>query len=480
MGIGFLANWEKLELRHNYWASKQNYLGVEAQTAGYELIPSAGQALQNEETQLSAELFEGDWIVKPRIAHSRNQRQAMHDVAYEALNSVKQDPEYLNLVVHRNDYQLAVEHPEMNGWLGEWGVSGFDKNQKLKSGHLTPSATENGIGLYVVEKQTLGLWDWEVGGRYDLHQVKAPLSEENAHFWDESGIYNSANNQRDYSDWSGALGAAFHATPNWTLTGNLGRSFRAPSIFELYASGAHGGVQAYQLGNPNLKSETSVNTELAATWQSDRFHSTLALYANWVKDYIVLENTDESLYCDHEGECQSNQSLAFPYRKMVNAQTNALIQGVEWSGQYQATPQLIWQATAEFMQGRDTIHNRALPLMPAPNGSLTVKYSFEPFRFIEQPSIEIGARYVAGKKMAGLYEPNSQYDGLPFGTASTAPYWLWNLKMSAQSNWGHQVLHYNFAVENVFDTAYRDFLDTYKGYALAMGRNVRLNLQLDL
>lgn len=480
IGIGYLGNWGKLELHHSFWASKQNYLGVEAQPNGYELIPSAGQALQNEETQLVAEFYGGDWVVKPRIAHTRNQRQAMHDVAYEDLKSYKQDPEYLNLLVQRDDYQLAVEHPQFQGWLGEFGVSGFDKDQKLLSGHLSPSATENGMGLFLVEKQTLGQWDWELGGRYDVHQLKAPLSTENAHFWEESGVYSASNNQRDFADWSGALGMAFHATSNWTLTGNLGRSFRAPSVFELYASGAHGGVQAYQLGNPNLKAETSINTELAATWQSEKLHSTLALYANWVDNYIVLENTATQLYCDHEGDCQPNQSLVFPYRKMVNAQTNALIQGIEWSAQYQQTPRLLWRATAEMMQGRDTRNHRALPLMPAVNATLDMTYRFQGFQRIADPYIEIGTRYVGDKKSAGLYEPNSQYDGFPFGTASTSAYWLWNVKMGAESNWGKQTLHFNLSVENLLDTSYRDFLDTYKGYALAMGRNVRLNLQWDL
>ena len=34
------------------------------------------------------------------------------------------------------------------------------------------------------------------------------------------------------------------------------------------------------------------------------------------------------------------------------------------------------------------------------------------------------------------------------------------------------------AVRNVFDTTYRDFLDTYKGYALSPGRDVRVSLSV--
>jgi iron complex outermembrane recepter protein len=33
-------------------------------------------------------------------------------------------------------------------------------------------------------------------------------------------------------------------------------------------------------------------------------------------------------------------------------------------------------------------------------------------------------------------------------------------------------------VENLFDTEYRDFLDTYKGYTLGRGRNVSFSLRI--
>lgn len=485
IGLGYQGDWGEVELRHNVWQSKQNYLGVEAAASGYELLPSAGQKLKNEETQLKAEFFARDWVFKPSYGHTRNQREAMHEVVYEKMAAYKDNEEYLDIVVHRDDYQMAVEHPAFFGWSGEFGVSHFNKDQKLRSGHLTPSAKENGTGVFMVEKQSFvpqagvgHLWDVEIGVRYDTQKVKAPLSAENAHFWDETKVYDASNNSREFSDWSGALGLAYHATSNWTFTGNLGRSFRAPSIFELYASGAHGGVQAYQLGNPSLKAETSINSELAATWQSSTLHSTLAVYSNWVDNYIVLENTEQTLYCDHDGNCQATQNLTYPYRKMINAQTNAHIQGVEWSAKYQMTAQLQWRATAEVMQGRDTKNNRDLPLMPANNATLNADYTFRNQGWWHKPYLGLGTKYVAAKDSAGAYEPFSQFDSTPFGVASTDAYWLWNLQTGGEVKLGQYPLKLDLTVQNLFDTAYRDFLDTYKGYAQGMGRNFRLHASM--
>jgi len=36
----------------------------------------------------------------------------------------------------------------------------------------------------------------------------------------------------------------------------------------------------------------------------------------------------------------------------------------------------------------------------------------------------------------------------------------------------------DLAVRNLFDTEYRDYLDTYKGYALSPGRDVRISLSV--
>lgn len=480
VGIGIQRNWGTVELRHSHWASKQNYLGVEPQPSGYELIPAAGQKLQNEQTQLKLEYFSGDWVIKPAFTHTTNTREAMHEVRYEKMAAYKNDEEYLKLVVNRNDYKLAFEHPAFQGWRGEFGISHFDKEQKLKSGDLTPSATQNGSGVFIVEKRTFKqqnnqpYWETEIGLRYDTQEVKAPLSEENRHFWDEINVYNASNHHRKFSDWSGALGLAYHLTNQWTFTSNIGRSFRAPSIFELYAAGAHGGVQAFQMGNPNLKAETSLNTELAATWQSDKLHTTLSVYSNWVDNYIVLENTEDELYCDHDGDCQATQDSNHPYRKMINQQTRALIQGVEWSAKYKVTSQLTWLATAEVISGRDTKKHRDLPLIPANNASLKGEYTFRDFGKWHKSYLSLGTRYVASKKAAGAYEPFSQFNQTPFGTASTDDYWLWTLQAGGQVKLGKYPLKLDLTVENLFDTAYRDFLDTYKGYAQGMGRNFRL------
>ncbi|MGC9387243.1 MAG: TonB-dependent receptor, partial [Hydrogenovibrio sp.] len=168
----------------------------------------------------------------------------------------------------------------------------------------------------------------------------------------------------------------------------------------------------------------------------------------------------------------------YPYRKMINAQTNALIQGIEWSATYKMTPQLTWMATAEVLQGRDTTNDRELPLMPANNATLSAQYTFASRGYLHQPYVGVGTKYAAPKDSAGAYEPFSQFDNTPFGTASTQDYWLWHLEAGTGFKFGKQRLSVDLTVQNLMDVAYRDFLDTYKGYAQGMGRNFRLSARM--
>jgi iron complex outermembrane receptor protein/hemoglobin/transferrin/lactoferrin receptor protein len=55
---------------------------------------------------------------------------------------------------------------------------------------------------------------------------------------------------------------------------------------------------------------------------------------------------------------------------------------------------------------------------------------------------------------------------------------VWGLGCNANINMGTQKAQLGIKVTNLFDKEYRDFLDTYKGYALAIGRDVSFTLTL--
>ncbi|WP_127471490.1 TonB-dependent receptor [Thiomicrorhabdus aquaedulcis] len=485
IGLGWQGDWGLMEVRHTQWNAKQNFVGAEEGAADepYEVV-ATGQKLHNDETQLKAELeLGGDWVLKPSWTHTRNQREESHDLGYETMSEDKGTEHYLDILVKRDDVKLAVQHPKIGDFEGEVGIEATEKSQSLRSGHLSPNANVSKRALYVFEEADYDRWLVQMGARYDWHDVNAPL-DSNEHFI-ESGIFNASNHTRQFEVASGSLGATYRVTPNWSVAGNIARGFRAPSIFELYAGGEHGGVQAYQLGNPDLKAETALNTDLSLRWQTPKTQMVATVYQNWIDNYIYLANTglyryteaaiEEGLGAEGQTETSSGDGLV---PEMQSRQTNAQIHGFELSVNRQLNQAWSTDAALELIAGRDTKNSQNLPLMPANNLRLGVHYQPQDWAGVRAQKVSLGVKMVDSQKTAGDYEPFSQFDTTSFGRASTDAYALWNVGYQAQVKLDRQVVSLGARVENLFDTDYVDFLSTYKGYTLNQGRNVQLSARM--
>ena len=481
IALGYQDDWGKVELRHTQWTAYQNFLGIEAANAvsEYEAL-ATGQRLQNDETQLSAEFYtDNNWVIKPSWTHTRNAREASHDLPFETMSADKGTEEYLDLLVKRDDFKLALEHPKVGDFEGEIGFEVTEKQQTLRSGHLTPSADESKRAIYVFEEADYDKWLVQFGARYDTVSIKAPLGEENEHFVGD--IFDATNNKRDFDVVTGSLGATYRVDSQWSIAGNIARGFRAPSIFELYAGGEHGGVQAYQIGNPDLEAETAINTDLSLRWQSPKSQVVATVYQNWIDNYIYLANT--GLYRAKEGAPNEGQVVASTapgaIPEMKAEQTDATIYGFEFSAKHQFNQAWSTDLALELIAGMDTKNSQDLPLMPANNAKINVHYHPQDFAGLSQQKVSVGVKLVDAKNSAGAYEPFSQFDNLPIGTASTDAYALWNVNYQTAVKLDKQTLHLSAAVENLFDTPYVDFLNTYKGYTLNLGRNIQLKARLD-
>jgi outer membrane receptor protein involved in Fe transport len=468
IGAGYRGDWGKIELRASRYESQQNFLGAMSASGNPYLPEPTGQLLTNDEYQLSGQvnLAQG-WALKPQYMHTRYQRQAITSGTYSQLSSSKGSDKYLDILVQRDELKLGLQHPKIGLFKGELGVEWMDKQQDLLAGKLAPNASESGQAIYLFEEAKAGQWTWNMGLRHDWRQMKAPL-EGNSYFVN-TGIFDATNNDKSLENSSASLGMVYALTPQWNLATNIGTGFRAPSIFERYAGGIHGGVQAFQLGNPDLKAETSLNTDVSLRFMGDVTTLNATVYQNWVDNYIYLMNTGQV-------RNTANGTLT----EMRNAQTDAIIRGLEVSGTWDVTRKLMLESALEVIESEDTKNQRSLSLMPANNLLLKAHYTLGNLGHWQENRVSLGARLVDRKSAVAPWEPFSQYDTLSTGTASTDAYAVWDVayrthyKVSAQ-----QQLTLMANIDNLFDTAYYDFLDTYKGYAMSMGRNARLTAKLE-
>ncbi len=452
MGLGYTDNWGNIALQHTYWQSFQNYLG-HTSAPSYNPVASAGQDLINNETQLKGEFLSGEWIIKPTLSRTLNRRQAATNVPYESMNDSNID---LDIEVDRLDGKIAFVHPQIGIFEGEIGIEVYDKKQTVIKGHLVPNADEQGKSIYLFEEADLGSWVVQCGLRYDTREV-API----------------ALNQRDFSAVGGSLGATYKLNDSWNVAANLSQGFRAPSIFELYADGVHGGVQAYQIGNANLNEETTLGGDLSLRYKNETTKASLTLYRTYIDNYIYLANTGL-----RRNPTTGAVVVSGGVPEMTNQQTDAQMQGVEFSLETHLGEMTRFVGAFEIIDGKDTNHDRDLTMMPANNLSLSIYHDIGTFETLKSNTFSLTMKAYDDQQIAGSYEPFAQYNTMPFGSADTAGYVLWGIGYESKLDILGQNAELAFKVDNLFDREYRNFLDTYKGYTLGMGRNITVSVHI--
>jgi outer membrane receptor protein involved in Fe transport len=80
------------------------------------------------------------------------------------------------------------------------------------------------------------------------------------------------------------LGSIYQMTPQLSLLANLGRSFRFPTVSELFYTGLTGRGTVF--GNPDLEPETSLNVDIGLRYLHERFFASLYGFSNTVSGMI--------------------------------------------------------------------------------------------------------------------------------------------------------------------------------------------------
>ncbi|SHF23780.1 outer membrane receptor for ferrienterochelin and colicins [Lampropedia hyalina DSM 16112] len=133
--------------------------------------------------------------------------------------------------------------------------------------------------------------------------------------------------------------------PQWTVKGGVSTGYKTPNTTDLYDGITGFGGQGTNpwAGNPDLKPETSRNSELAVYWNHPNRHSFNAtIFHNNFKDKI--DNGEVTQTCAQTGGVRPCVNLGdygdlgyTSYSQKVNV-AKASIQGLELAGRYQLLP----------------------------------------------------------------------------------------------------------------------------------------------
>jgi iron complex outermembrane receptor protein len=164
---------------------------------------------------------------------------------------------------------------DRNGWRGASGVQYQTRDfEAIGAEAFVPPNKTRQYGLFTLQEYTKGNLDAEVAVRFDTAELRA----------DTLGLTRSFNNV------SAALGLGYHIG-DLKIGANISRTGRAPAVEELFSNGPHIATQAFEIGDPDLKSERAWNGELYARYDTPGTAFSATLYTNRFDNFIYEAET---------------------------------------------------------------------------------------------------------------------------------------------------------------------------------------------
>lgn len=460
--VGVQGGFGGVQLFAQHWDNEQNFLLPIGGEKGDPVNPprGIGQNLEQTDVTLRGNLPTGGWVLKPTLSFYRAIRQSAAPG-----QTIGDDPDFpIDLEKDAWTGRLEARHPSVGRLSGTVGAElSFQDTESRGPVELEPGSEILNLGVFAFEELDLDPVTLSAGARLDFREQDAEPNE----LTEDPDLL-----ERDFREATGSLGVNYRFADGLALAGNFNLGFRAPAVFELYAFGVHGGVAAFQTGNPELEAERSLGVDLGLRARMGPVRGKVTGYWTRIRDYVFLTST---------GETHPSGLPVFGAD-----QTDARIYGLEGSADVSVAGPLALGGSFSVLEseGDDLVDPRSgaggdgpLPLIPADRVSGRVELRPGGTGPLHRPRARLEVEHAFSKDAAGRLEPFSQFDDTPFGTASTESYTLLNLSLSGEVRVGTP-LAVTLEVDNLLDEDYRAFLDTYKGYALSPGRDVRVKLSV--
>jgi len=153
------------------------------------------------------------------------------------------------------------------------------------------------IGYYI--SKDLDLFNVDLGMRMDQIERSGSVTDEVHKDIDNYNIDDTTN--------------SFAVTIGRDLTENLDISLgyasveRLPSVIELFMNGPHLATGRFEVGDPNLNSETSNNFDITLNYENDGFYAYASFYVTDVANYIALIDEEDHEDEHHEDEDEHHE-----------------------------------------------------------------------------------------------------------------------------------------------------------------------------
>jgi iron complex outermembrane recepter protein len=381
----------------------------------------------DERIQITGQRPWGGWRLEGK---AQLQRHSLIELADDTTGT---ESEAFNLLLQTASLDVLLHHGGTT--LGITTVG--QRNAASGREPIVPDASTISGAAFAFEQWSpgSGRWTFLAGVRADARRLSADRD-------DSLGVV--AQDRRSHA-WSGNAGVVFAPAAGLALSLDVGRAWRAPTLFELFANGPHIGEARYELGDSTLLPEASRGVDLGVRWSGRHARFEVAAYHNRMSDYIYI--TPTAAFID---------SL----RVYRYGQAEAEMLGGEALLEAELAPGFVARGRLEAVRGTNLTAHEPLPLLPPRRASLG-------FGWRDRLSVAVDA-YARPDRLNPLDIPTAGYALVHLGGGT-------DLRLFGRA------LRLDLSLRNALNQKYRSFLSRYKEFAFDPGRNliIRLSSGLD-
>ena len=375
----------------------------------------------------------------------------------------------LNTINYDVKYTLPID----NNWTLTSGVGGmWQQSENLGSDFLVPAYQLFDFGIFAIAHKKWDNFDLSGGLRLDNRSENADAlflnsNEEAVAATNPDAEVRFAAFNRSFTGGSGSVGLSYQVSEKVYSKLNISRGYRAPNIAELGSNGVHEGTFRYEIGNPNLKPESSLQIDWGAGMNTEHVSAELSLFNNQVNHFIYSHKLNTEAGAD---------SLIDNVEVFQFEGGKAHLYGGEFYIDIHPHPLDFIHFENTFSYTRGILMNQPdsasnLPMIPAARWLSEIKLNFKKVnRWMENAYLSFGIDH--------NWKQNHYFKA--FGTETATPgYTLLNAGIGTDfTSKKRTIFSLYISCSNLANVAYQNHLSRlkYAGYNYATGRQGVFNM----
>ena len=409
-------------------------------------------------------------------------------------------PEYasvpgLDLQLNTWTYDVKYLFHSFMGWDVSAGINGMYQANTVTNGteYVVPSYQQFDFGPFAVFKKTIGKLDIAGGIRFDsrtFHNdalyadtLTIPNRAVSSNFPGADNVFSDYSHT--FTGMTYSLGMAYIFSKAFALKANFARGFRAPNIAEISANGVHPGTDMYQIGNPGLKPEFSLQEDLGIEFTSKHVTANLSVFNNDISNYIFNQKlissngTDSMLQGVEAFKFTSSHARLYGGEASLDIHPHPL----DWL-HFENTLSIVYAVNEGAPGVTINDSNRYLPQIPPVHGTSELRASFkQPSKYFKNTFVKVQA-LIYGKQYRVYLTDNTE--------TPTPGYTLINAGFGSDvvNRSGKTMFNLSIFGNNLFNVAYQDPLSRLKYFEeypndprghsgiYNMGRNIGIKLSV--